>query len=62
MYRIPDVWTDSCCDHTHVGRSYICQHERKDVLTATMQYRPSGRAEDHEAGAMGAASMRERMS
>ncbi len=40
---------------THIGRSYICQHEGKGVRTVTTQYRPSGRAEDQEAGAVGAA-------
>ena len=36
---------------THIG---LCQREGKGVRTVTMQYRPSGRAEDQEAGAMGA--------
>ena len=40
---------------THIGRSYICQHEGKGVRTVTTQYRLSGRAEDQEAGAVGAA-------
>ncbi len=40
---------------THNGRSYKCQHERKGVRTVTTQNRPSGRAEDQEAGAAGAA-------
>ena len=40
---------------THIGRSVLCQREGKGVRTVTMQYRPSGRAEDQEAGAMGAA-------
>ena len=40
---------------THIGRSSICQREAKGVRTVTMQYRPSGRAEDQEAGAIGAA-------
>jgi hypothetical protein len=40
---------------THIGRSYICQHEEKGVRTVTTQYRPSGRAENQEAGAVGAA-------
>ena len=38
---------------THIGRSVLCQ--REGVRTVTMQYRPSGRAEDQEAGAIGAA-------
>ena len=40
---------------THIGRSVLCQREGKGVRTVTMQYRPSGRAEDQEAGAIGAA-------
>ena len=40
---------------THIGRSVLCQREGKGVQTVTMEYRPSGRAEDQEAGAMGAA-------
>ena len=40
---------------THIGRSLFCQREGKGVRTVTMQYRPSGRAEDQEAGAIGAA-------
>ncbi len=40
---------------THIGRSNICQHEGKGVWTVTTQYRPSRRAEDQEAGAVGAA-------
>jgi hypothetical protein len=40
---------------THIGGSYICQHEGKGVRTVTTQYRPSGRAEDQKAGAVGAA-------
>ena len=39
---------------THIGRSVVCQKEGKGVKTITMQYRPSGRAEDHEAGPVGA--------
>ena len=39
---------------THIGRSVVCQNEGKGVRTVTMQYRPSGRAEDHEAGPVGA--------
>ena len=38
---------------THIGSS-TCQTEGKGVRTITMQYRPSGRAEDHEAGPVGA--------
>jgi hypothetical protein len=34
---------------THIGRSYICQHEGKSVRTVITQYRPSGTAEDQEA-------------
>ena len=40
---------DSCC------QAWACQHEGKGVRTVTTQYRPSGRAEDQEAGAVGAA-------
>jgi hypothetical protein len=40
---------DSCC------QAWACQHEVKGVWTVTQQYRPSGRAEDQEAGAVGAA-------
>ncbi len=40
---------------THIGHSLLCQHERKGVRTVTTQHRPSGRAEDQEAGAVGAA-------
>ncbi len=40
---------------THIGRSVVCQKEEKGVRTVTMQYRPSGRAKDHEAGPVGAA-------
>jgi len=40
---------------THISRSMICQREGKGVRTVTMQYRPSARAEDHEAGAIGPA-------
>ncbi len=35
--------------------SFICQYEGKGVWSVTTQYRPSGRAEDQEAGAVGAA-------
>ena len=38
---------------THIG-SCTCQTEGKGVRTITMQYRPSGRAEDHGAGPVGA--------
>ena len=38
---------------THIG-SCTCQTEGKGVRTVTMQYRPSGRAEDHGAGPVGA--------
>lgn len=40
---------------THIGRSFVCRTEGKGVQTVTMQYRPSGRAEDQEAGPVGAA-------
>jgi hypothetical protein len=40
---------------THIGRSIVCRTEGKGVQTITMQYRSSGRAEDQEAGPMGAA-------
>ena len=40
---------------THIGHSMQCQREGKGVRTVTMVYRPSGRAEDHEAGAVGGA-------
>ena len=40
---------------THIGRSILCQREGKGVQTVTMVYRPSGRAENHEAGAVGGA-------
>ena len=39
---------------THIGRSIVCRTEGKGAQTVTMQYRPSGRAEDQEAGPMGA--------
>ena len=39
----------------HIGRSFVCQREAKGVQTVTMAYRPSGRAEDQEAGAVGGA-------
>ncbi len=38
---------------THIG-SCTCQTEGKGVTTVTMQYTPSSRAEDHEAGPVGA--------
>jgi hypothetical protein len=40
---------------THIGRSMLCQREGKGVQTITMTYRPSARAEDQEAGAVGGA-------
>ncbi len=40
---------------THIGRSILCQREGKGVQTVTMAYRPSVRAEDQEAGAVGGA-------
>jgi hypothetical protein len=40
---------------THIGRSILCVREGKGVQTVTMAYRPSGRAEDQEAGAVGGA-------
>ncbi len=40
---------------THIAHSFICQHEGKGVRTVTTQYRPSGRAEDQDAGAVWAA-------
>ena len=39
----------------HISRSRLCQREAKGVQTVTMAYRPSGRAEDQEAGAVGEA-------
>ena len=39
----------------HISRSRLCQREAKGVQTVTMAYRPSGRAEDQEAGAVGGA-------
>jgi hypothetical protein len=58
-----------CCDYTqftssyfcsykaittHIGRSALCQTEGKGIYTVPVQYRPSGRAEDQEAGPVGA--------
>ncbi len=48
------IWTAT----VRPWRSFICQHEGKGVQTVITQYRPSGRAEDHEAGAAGAAGAR----
>ena len=39
---------------THIGRSALCQTEGKGIYTVPVQYRPSGRAEDQEAGPVGA--------
>ena len=39
---------------THIGRSSVCQSEGKGMYTVPVQYRPSGRAEDQEAGPVGA--------
>ena len=39
---------------THIGRSALCQTERKGIYTVPVQYRPSGRAEHQEAGPVGA--------
>jgi hypothetical protein len=39
----------------HISRSRLCQREAKGVQTITTAYRPSGRAEDQEAGAVGGA-------
>ena len=39
---------------THIGRSTVCQTEGKGFYTVPVQYRPSGRAEDQEAGPVGA--------
>jgi hypothetical protein len=41
--------------HIQVGCSSLCQREGKGVLTVTMQYRPLGRANNAEAGAIGPA-------
>ncbi len=35
---------------THIGRSTVCQTEGKGFYTVPVQYKPSGRAEDQEAG------------
>jgi hypothetical protein len=40
---------DSCC------QAWACQHEVKGLWTVALQYRPSGRAKDQEAGAVGEA-------
>ncbi len=40
--------------HTHIGRSAVCQTEGKRFYTVPVQYRPLGRAEDQEAGPVGA--------
>jgi hypothetical protein len=39
---------------THIGSSALCQTEGKEIYTVPVQYRPSGRAEDQEAGPVGA--------
>ena len=39
---------------THIGRSSLCQTEGKGIYSVPVQYRPSCRAEDQEAGPVGA--------